>query len=272
MKTKIAAFALAIGVCLFWLATQTGVAFGKAKIQSQFQQTYSLASTGEVRLDNVNGTIRITAWDRPEIKIDAVKAADRQSDLDDVKIEIKAQADRISIHTVYPRHKRTFWGRNNSATVDYDLQVPANARLSKIENVNGSIEIVGVRGLIRASNVNGRVGLEGVAADANLETVNGRLQASFADLETVKHASLKTVNGRVALKLPVGASAELSANTVNGSINSGAGLPIKKHWPIGSDLHTTLGKGGPQIRAETVNGSIQIELTKSTPEQNPAAR
>src|SRR5215467_11608661 len=102
MKTKIAAFALAIGVCLFWLATQTGVAFSKAKIQSQFQQTYSLASTGEVRLDNVNGTIRITAWDRPEIKIDAVKAADRQSDLDEVKIEIKAQADRISIHTVYP--------------------------------------------------------------------------------------------------------------------------------------------------------------------------
>lgn len=211
-------------------------------------------------MDNVNGKIRIVTWEQPEIKVDAIKRGTTENDLDEVKIEIETKPDYIRIHTASPRNRWKLWGRGNSTSVEYDIQVPANVRLGKVENVNGSLSVAGVRGRIHASSVNGQLTAEGVEANVDLESVNGRVRVSFDNLQAVTHATVKTVNGGVAVILPTDASAEVSAHTLNGSINSGHGLAPKKHWPIGSDLHGTLGKGGTQLNAETVNGSIQIRV------------
>ncbi len=232
-----------------------------AEFTTELHETHALAADGRVSLDNVNGTVRITTWDRAEVKLDAVKRAKRQEDLDKVKIEIDSKPDRLQIHTRYPDSKTSFGRRaNNSVSVDYTLTVPQSARLDTVSSVNGAVDIDGVRGEVEASTVNGTLKARGLAATAALSTVNGSLTAGFEHLDGVKSVSLKTVNGRVELELPAGANADLSASTVNGSI--GGDVEVKKNWPVGREVKTRLGDGGTKIHASSVNGGIRIHLAK----------
>ncbi|HYE65584.1 MAG TPA: hypothetical protein VD966_08375 [Pyrinomonadaceae bacterium] len=45
------------------------------EVREEFHQTYPLTPDGRISLENMNGSVRITAWDRQEVKVDAVKRA-----------------------------------------------------------------------------------------------------------------------------------------------------------------------------------------------------
>src|SRR2546428_13344275 len=98
MNAKLILFGAAIIISLLWLSVQTGAAFSKATVQKEFNQTYALASPGQVRLDNVNGKVRIFAWDRDEVKVAAVRLDGSEAELDAVTIVIGFQAVPRSIH------------------------------------------------------------------------------------------------------------------------------------------------------------------------------
>jgi len=243
---------------LLSLGLPATVALAKDQVREEFHQTYPLSASGRVHLDNVNGKVEITTWDRAEVKVDAVKRGDDHEHLDAVRIEIDAKSDQIRIHTRYPNTKSGWGSRNDSVSVDYQVKVPAQARLDDVQTVNGSLKIAGVQGPVHAATVNGHLEASGLAADSTLESVNGTVEATFDHLQAVKSVALKTVNGAVKLTLPADADADVSVNTVNGSIHTDHDLTVKKNWPLGSELHGKLGKGGTRIKAETVNGTIQI--------------
>jgi DUF4097 and DUF4098 domain-containing protein YvlB len=245
-------------LALCWAALQTGDAFAKDKVREEFHQTYSLNADGRISLDEVNGRVHIVAWDRNEVKVDAVKHGDKQEQVDAVKIEIDSKPDQIHIRTKYPSSKTGLWGKNNSTTVDYEIMVPAQAHLDEVETVNGSMEIEGVRGKVHASTVNGHLEVKGLASDAELNSVNGAVKASFDKLDGVKSISLKTVNGRAEVTLPDNANANVTGKTLNGGISADSGLNVKHKWPVGTELDGKLGSGGTQVYAETVNGGIEV--------------
>jgi DUF4097 and DUF4098 domain-containing protein YvlB len=247
---------VSFGLSLLCLPVFSGLASGA--VTEEFHQTYPLTSNGEVRLDNVNGKVRIATWDRAEVKVDAIKRADTQQELDALKIEVTSKPERVRIHTEYPNGKVSHHGKGASGSVDYEVKVPVGAQLEEIQVVNANLEIEGVTGRVNASTVNGRLVVNGLESDSKLETVNGNVEAVFQKFEGVKSVLLKSVNGKLQLSLPSGTSAEVSAKTVNGTINSESGLTATKHWPVGSSLHGTLGNGGAQIKLETVNGSIRV--------------
>jgi phosphomannomutase len=98
----------------------------RGALTEEFHQTYALTPDGRVELDNINGDVHISTWDRNEVKVDAIKSADLKERLDEAKIEVDAGKDYISIRTRYPDHDHNFtWGsRNNPASVEYTLTVP----------------------------------------------------------------------------------------------------------------------------------------------------
>jgi hypothetical protein len=228
----------------------------------ELHKTYPLKADGQVQLDNVNGKIRIVAWERAEVQLDAVKRAGTRQDLENLAIEINSQPDRLTVHTKYPRRTAWRW-KGPSASIDYELKVPAGARLDKIESVNGSIEIENVEGEIHASGVNGRITAKGVCGSCRLETVNGRIEAAFTSLEHAHSVSLKAVNGKVDLTIPRTADAQVHASTVNGSIAGTSDLKAVKNWPVGSHLNGQLGKGSTKVKIETVNGSIRVQQSEA---------
>lgn len=250
-----------VSVTLAILAVQPRPGIAGEPVVVELHQSMPLAKDGAVSVQNVNGFIRLTGWDKDEVRLDAVKRGRTQAEVDEVKVEISAETGRVKIVTQYP--DRTLFGfrKNNRATVDYTLKVPRTARLQEVSNVNGSTEISGVRGPVKASNVNGPLFATQLANNAHLSNVNGKLQAQFEILEGSQVVALSTVNGAIELTMPAESSCKLSVHTLNGSIK-GDRNP-KRNFPIGSEFKETLGGGSASIEASSVNGGIRLVLGKA---------
>lgn len=232
------------------------------ELREEFHQTYPLSATGRVSLENINGGVQIKVWDRAALQLDAIKKAYRKDRLDEAKIDVTSTEENIRIKTEYPSGNQTFRsgeGRyNNPATVEYILTVPRKAMLETIELVNGSLDIDGVEGDVKASSINGKVVARGLMGEAKLSTINGQLHAIFVKLDDAKPISLNSVNGSVNLIIPSDANAAIRASTVHGGISNDFGLQVRHGDYVGHNLDGQIGNGGPRIKLENVNGSIKI--------------
>jgi DUF4097 and DUF4098 domain-containing protein YvlB len=274
-RIRRAVLGLVAGLGLLTLAASGARTQTSEQMTEEFHQSYPLSADGRVSLENINGSVRISSWDRNEVKVDAVKRAYTRERLAEAKIEVSANANSIYIKTDYPEGNQTFTddreGRHyNPAIVEYTLTVPKGARLDTIELINGGLDISGVAGDVRASSINGRVTARGLMGEAKLSTINGRLEAIFDRLDASKSITLNSVNGGVTLTIPSDANAELKATTVHGGISNDFGLPVRRGKYVGRDLAGRLGQGGPRIKLDNVNGSININHAADSRPVSPA--
>jgi hypothetical protein len=157
------------------------------------------------------------------------------------------------------RYGRTGWLRGllsmrRTAHVDIVVRLPDDVRIDA-STVNGVLAVRSASSDVRAENVNGRVEIASTRGSVRAETVNGsivaRVGAAGGDVD------LETVNGSVAVIVPDALGAELDLETVNGSIRSD--LPYNPNGRVDRrHVRATVGGGGRRIRAETVNGSVQL--------------
>jgi hypothetical protein len=268
LATWLGAAAGAVSVLLLFAAV--GHAYDRqGSVTEEFHQVYQLSAEGRVELENINGPVHISSWDRNEVKVDAVKRAWSKERLDEAKIDINSRPDSLSIRTEYPGHDNPFWSNrhDNPASVEYTLVVPRRARLDEIKLVNGSLDIQDVAGQVRASCVNGRLQARNLGGRTDLDTVNGELDASMSRLPS--SLELSAVNGTLRLTLPSDAKAELEANTVSGGISNDFGLPVSRQF-VGHSLRAELGGGGAHVKLSNVNGRIEIMHANDNRPLSPA--
>jgi DUF4097 and DUF4098 domain-containing protein YvlB len=247
-------------ICALFLLSLTAHASDhRGAFTEEFHQTYALTAEGRIELDNINGAVHISSWDRNEVKVDAVKYADTKERLDEARIEVDSGKDYLSIRTKYRDHDLSFnWGsHNNPARVEYTLMVPRAARLDEIKLINGSLDVTGVSGEVRASCINGKLQAHDLSGRARLSTINGRLDARFDQL-TGSALELNSVNGSVELTIPSDSKAEIDASTVSGGIDNDFGLHVNHHRFVGHDLRGELAGGGTRIELKNVNGRIEV--------------
>ena len=245
------------------------------ELREEFHQTYPLSPTGRISLENINGGVQIKVWDQASVQVDAIKKAYRRDRLNEAKIEVNATEENIRIKTEYPYENMNFRGDerryDNPATVEYSLTVPRKAILESIELVNGSLDIDGVEGNVKASSINGRVNARGLINEVRLSTINGPLTATFTQLDETKPISLGSVNGGVTLVIPSNANASIRASTVHGGISNDFGLKIKHGEYVGHSMDGQIGTGGPRIKLTNVNGGIRITHAQDGLPVSPAA-
>ncbi len=234
------------------------------EITEEFHQTYPLNPNGRVSIENINGGVRISVWDQNEVKVDAVKRAYTKEKLEEAKVDVNASADSVRIRTEYPERNQSFSDgesrrHNNPATVEYSLTIPRKARIDSADLVNGSLDIEGVEGDVKAACVNGHIKARGLTGDVKLSTVNGGVEATITRLEESKSTSLNSVNGSIVLTIPSDSNAQVKANTIHGAITNDFGLQVNDGEYVGHDLSGQIGNGGPRIRLSNVNGSISIK-------------
>lgn len=231
------------------------------KFREELHKTFSFDHNGTIEVANVNGRIRIQSWDRPEVSVSAVKTADKQADLEAVKIEIESKRDTLVIQAKYPASSATwFKSHHNSARVDFDLNVPREAVLKRITNVNGTIDIERFEGPVTASTVNGSLRVTGLAADASLSTVNGGLDVAFASFNKVGSISLETVNGNTSLTIPKDADVTIRVTTVNGKVSADKLIQLNKKSSK-RDYEGIIGSGRARAEIRTVNGAVSIRVS-----------
>lgn len=228
-------------------------------VEERFEQTYPLTPDGRVRLQNVNGSIEVEAWDRNEVHVVAIKSAETAEALKDLEIDIKARPDAIYIEANHrgadKRPAVIHPGRG--AEIRFYLKVPKNAVLDEIATVNGSIKIHDMANAVKVSAVNGSITASNLSGSTVLETVNGAIAVGFGHLSPSSKIALNTVNGRLSVTLPTDAEATVKATTLNGRIQNSLGLRVRRGL-VGNDLHGKIGDGSTQIRLNSISGAITI--------------
>jgi len=252
-KLVILSIVFMIGLSLMFKSNKAVQLPVRDKFREEFHQTYPLATGGQVSIKNIVGTVRIAAWDRDEVRIDAVKSAETQQILNDAEIKIEAGPDEISITTKYPEDTN-----NLPATVEYKLTVPRHIDGLVAHMDTAPLYIDGIIGDITASTINGELMVHGIAGAAKLSTNNGRLVATFNQLSKNKPVSLQTVNGAIEVTLPADASAEIWANSMHGPIQNDFGLSVRRGEFSGSMLSGVIGGGSPRISLSNDYGGIHI--------------
>lgn len=242
-----------------------------AVAMEEFHQSYALNAGGRVALENINGPVHIATWDQNQVKVDAIKRASDDERLKNMEIRVSANPDSISIETHYLQSDNG-WNdgdHHNPGSVEYTLTVPRTARLDEIKLINGSLDVTGVTGEVRAQCINGKLTARGLTGDAKLETINGHLDANFEKLPSTP-IDLSSVNGTLEVTLPSDAKANIEATTVHGGIENDFGLHTNDHRFVGHDMRGELGGGGTRIHLTNVNGRIEVHHANDGRAMSPA--
>jgi DUF4097 and DUF4098 domain-containing protein YvlB len=224
-----------------------------AEVREEFHKSVLIDADGSFSLKNINGDISVSAWERNEVEIDAVKTANSEQKLHEARIEIEGGGHSVKVETKYPEY-----ANDNPAKVVYTIHLPRGARLFDVRTVNGEIHIDGPQGRIKAATVNGSLEVWNAGGELELGSVNGDVKAGLSNAG-VHRVKLSTVNGNLAVSLPAASNVRVKASTVHGDIHSDLPLNVEKskHAP-GVTVDSNLGSGGDTLELGTVNGSIYL--------------
>lgn len=230
--------------------------------QQAFQQSYTLSPRGRVAIDNLYGDVRVTGWDRNEVRVEAIKTGTNEERLEDARIVVDATADRISVRTLYASAES-----RSPASVEYHITMPRTADLEEVHLINGGLVLSDLAGSVKATSVNGGIRAEKLAGKADLATVNGPVEAGFERIDATRPISLRSVNGHIQLSIPSGSGAQLIAQNRSGEIETN----FKPHTRTAGSHHleAVLPGGGPTIELHNVNGGISIHSTWSRRHERP---
>src|ERR1039457_5139824 len=89
------------GTSVWLLALATGAlqAMVIGTPRAEFHASYSLGPNGRVAIQNLYGDVRITAWDRDEVLVEATKHSSDAGRLNDAQIVVDASSGMVSIRT-----------------------------------------------------------------------------------------------------------------------------------------------------------------------------
>ncbi|MCK4349959.1 MAG: DUF4097 family beta strand repeat protein [Candidatus Krumholzibacteria bacterium] len=235
------------------------------KLKQEWKKNFAVGETAEFELENVNGAIEVTVWDRSEISVTAeiqIKAPSKTKAnelYEKLKFIVDAQGDRVSIEADLPRIRQVGFslGDHTSIRIRYDVRVPRQTSL-KLKTTNGSIEARGARGAFDLETVNGGIDLLSADGEGRLKTVNGSITCHLDGFFSGGDLELKTTNGGVELRLPEGAGGDFYAKTTNGSVRLDFTLEgevrVKRRQVSGR-----LGDGRGSIKLRATNGNISVD-------------
>lgn len=202
-----------------------------------------------------NGGIRVEAWDRSEIAVQAVVTASarRAEDARQLVSEVEVQAGGGKVASTGPSTSGRQWW-----SVSYRISVPRQADLDLKAN-NGGISILGVTGTVRFDTTNGGVRLGDVGGDVRGATRNGGVTVALAGRQWEGAGlDVETRNGGVTISIPDGYNADLTTRTVNGRFHSDIPLTLQGELLPRRGMSATLGAGGAPVSVRTTNGGVRI--------------
>jgi len=262
--------------------------------QQDFHWSGRLARGEQITVKGIIGDVRAEPTSGDEVTVTAVR---RGRGADRVRIEVVRRSEGVVVCAVYPRdaddsgrwrrdddddddrreprdacNQRSGSMRGEAARVDFTVRVPAGVRVS-LASVTGDVYASGLHSPVRAASVSGSVR---VSSDGPVQasSVSGDVEATMGRTGS-ESLHFNTVSGNVVLRVPASTDADFSARTLSGSIESDFPLEVggrgrrddddddddrgpRVHVRIGQQVHGRLGRGGPDLRVNTVSGDISL--------------
>lgn len=266
---------------------------------SKLDTTVSVSRTVTVNLSLLSGEIKVTSWDKNEVRIVATS--------EDGDLRFEASSSRVSLsidednggdgdteyQVTVPKGARVIGGSISgnvsvrgvsdveATSVSGDVTVSAIAGRTSVQTVSGQISASELGGEVRAQNVSGDLEIVGVAGDVQAQTVSGELKlrgvkSSYVRTETVsgdlEFDGAVDANGRYEfhshsgsfnITLPRGAGASISYHSFSGDINSSCSMMLAPSTGGAGRSYKnttfTIGGGGAKFTIETFSGDVEIK-------------
>jgi hypothetical protein len=251
---------------------------------------------GELIVDNLCGPIKIEATAGRDVVLEAKKIVYARDEARaakaeaEVRLDITAEGNTIEAYVDGPFRESETGRRSRGLHMHNDdpgylvyygftLKVPARTNTVLKTVIDGDIEVRGVEGVFDVHNVTNPVRLVDAAGSGEAESVSGGVTIAFR-----RHpdgaCSFKSISGDVEVDFPGEASADFRFKTMTGEVYSdfevtrlANAAPVREDRPgEGGFVYRSdgfngvrAGKGGPEIKLETLSGDILIaKKSKST--------
>jgi hypothetical protein len=298
IKQKFLAFILTYSVGLLFLPSFAGPlqAAGddddsdsgmRLEEKETIRKTFNLTAAHKIlEIDNIFGSIEVTGGqsDQVQMVVNKTISAESKDRMEaakkEVTLDITDQPDFLKLYVNGPFRCKCENGndgcsnwhgdRGYKVKMDFQLQVPRNIEV-KLRTVNsGHVSVQDVTGDFSVHNVNGGIDMKNIAGSGVAKTVNGPVKVSFRENPREK-SDFATINGNVELYFVRGLSGDFRFKTMNGAVYSDFEMTSLPAQPVSSERHGTkfvfrsdrftggrVGSGGPEIKAENLNGDIRV--------------
>jgi len=248
------------------------------------RKTFNLTGDHKIlEVDNIFGSIEVAGSEGNQVqlvvnKTISAESKDRmESAKKEVTLDITDQPDFLKFYVNGPFRCNCNDGcegnrgdRGYRVKMDFQLQVPRNIEV-KLKTVNsGHIHVQDVTGNFSVRNVNGGIEMVNVAGSGIAKTVNGPVKVTFRE-NPRENSDFATINGNVELYFVRGLSGDFRFKTMNGHVFSDFEMTSLPAQPVSAEQHGTkfvyhsdrftggrIGSGGPEIKAENLNGDIRV--------------
>lgn len=232
---------------------------------------------------NINGTVQFVSSTDNQVHVVAEKR-ENGGDISEVTFKIVQDGGDVTICAIWHdngdceingyHQNRDNNGDRNRVNVNFTVRVPRNLKVRaasvngavsvrdvgtevRASTVNGSCEVRNASGPVKATTVNGGVDVTTANGPVTATTVNGDVDARMTALAGTDDMRFSTVNGSITVMVPSGFDANVRFDTVHGSI--GSDFPVTLSGRFGPrHASGVIGRGGRDLHASTVNGSIDL--------------
>ena len=247
--------------------------------RSQIDTTVRLDRGGAVDLSLISGRIRVTGWDRPDVKISA--------SIESGLLQFNANSSRVTLsvdedgdHDDDDDSGRRRRRNHNVGDARYEVSVPRGSRLI-LEAVSGNVTASGSQGEIDASSVSGNVSVsdgvrsvsaESVSGSVTVTQVNGSLRTETVsgDLraqDVTGNVEAESVSGNIHLVRVQ--SRDVRSETVSGDIIYTGTIEPSGRYSFDSHsgtLRLNIPRGtGAQFSVETFSGDLSTDFPVTLP-------
>jgi len=231
----------------------------------EFHQVFPLDAAGEFTLRTFKGEVKLVAWSRSEVKVDARIEADSPCGDDDraeriknTEIRVQSSARSVEVSTDCGHREKQVDGCSSLPFVNYEISVPATAKV-RISDHKSNIHIANLRGDLRVTTHKGKLDISGLEGALDLQTHRGEGRASFAKWSQASR--FETHKGDLEIVVPKGSGLNLDASL-------GRKGTLDSDWIRAADgaggkdrskrVQTAVNGGGPELRLVTHKGTFRL--------------
>ncbi len=273
-----------------------------------YEQTFSVSGIPTVEVGNIRGKIEVSPGETGQVHVTAIKqVTDGNPDRTEVKL-YQNEEGHVIVETQYRDGISGWLGFLHQHTkIEYTVVVPRECNLT-VNSVSGEAQVRGLEGELNIRSVSGAMTAEDISGKLKLNTVSGKVEgkrlsgplildsvSGSVNLSESNLPSLKanTVSGSLTVETPLGegpywassvsgsltlivpehSSCTADISSVSGRIHTN--LPNAEKWKDNSPgrrhHRIKLGKGGPEIKLNSVSGVLRV-MTPDwvTPQNLPA--
>jgi hypothetical protein len=224
--------------------------------KEQFHWKGPLKAGQTIEVRGFRGRIEAVPTDG-EAMVDAVKSG--TDPLDSVNIKVNESSSGVRVVAEYPRRKDL---DEIKVQVDYKVKVPRGVKFIGRTEI-GDVTTERLDAPVEAYTAVGDLQIE-TSSYAQGRTVNGRINAVMGRTDWSGTLSFLAVNGDITIKLPSHADTTLSAGSKTGRFETDL-FPVNDIGsrygarPLpGADVSGNLGRGGRNLKIQTINGDIRL--------------